>query len=558
MENKSFIMYKPKRTTEEWGYIDNNCIEITKLKVYELNNIASFIWERCDGLTIIHDIIQELLVCCNVKEKSVMIEVANDVTDILNSWSYDELIILNYHPLHAFSDYSDQVYDVTLQNMNNVDLFLLVPPTPLHMTYGSITNMFEPLGIGYLQSYLLQYGYDKVVAENFWTKQLNKQTFLRYIERYKPKVVGISAMTDNFENGMELAGYIKEYDKNIAIICGGPHATYESEHILVEYKCVDIVIRGEGEDTLLELMNYLIKDVGILSEIKGITFRCNGQIHSTEDRPLIEVLDKIPFPIRKQLDADSVVGIQTSRGCPGKCIFCCAAGLSGGSYRMRSPENVINEIISLNNIGITKFFFQDDTVTVNINRLDKMLDLLEKNKLDITWKAESRVDVLSKNPYILKKMKRLGCTGLQFGIESGSQEVLDKLKKNITLEQIYKAILYAKEADIPVTCTLLIGHPFETLETMFETYEFAKKIIDLGASTGISVVCPYPGTEIRKKHEYYNVKIKETRFINYNVMQPIMDLKNLSVKEIKKYYYFYSKQLNIYQSSKEAKSNVTS
>ena len=261
-------------------------------------------------------------------------------------------------------------------------------------------------------------------------------------------------------------------------------------------------------------------------------------------------LDSLPFPVRSRIRANKTVGIQTSRGCPGQCIFCCAAKLSGGRYRMRSAENVVSEIEEIYNRGGRKIFFQDDTVTVHIRRLRKIMSMLIEKKLDLVWMAESRVDVISKDSAILKEMKESGCIALQFGVESGSQEILDKLKKNITINQIYTSVRAAIDVGINVMCTFLIGHPFDTPKTILETFEFAKTLIDLGATTALSIVCPYPGTAIREEKEKYKVKIYPTDFKDYNTLTPIMDIECMERKEIKRYFYSLGKQLQEYEREK--------
>lgn len=538
--------FRPKRVTEEWGYINENQIEIRRNSIFQLNQIASFIWENCTGDQTISEIITKLCLQCNLDDDSRG-EVSQDVIQILKGWQYDDLLILNFSPLHSFSEYSETEYPLKLREAENVDLLLFVPPTPTPMTYGNPANRFEPLGIGYMESYLRSFGYTSIASENFWTTQLNKNTICSFLRKYNPKIIGISSMTDNFENGMLIAKIAKEYNNNIKIICGGPHATYEDINILHKYPFVDLVIRGEGEITMLELMNYYTKQFGNLSDILGITYRHDGSVIQNKDRPMIEDLDELPFPKRRSVNSEDSIGIQTSRGCPGKCIFCCAAGLSGGRYRMRSAENVVKEIEELYQQGGRYFFFQDDTVTVHLARLYRILELLEEKQLDIIWDAESRVDVISKDKTIFHKMKSVGCRNLQFGIESGSQLMLDNLKKNITVEQIYKAVESARSADLNVICTFLIGHPFETKESINDTYHFAKKLIDLGAETGFSIVCPYPGTEIRAKANQYEVFIHDFDFKDYNILNPVMDVRHLNRKEIKTYYYSVNKDIEKYQ-----------
>ena len=170
------------------------------------------------------------------------------------------------------------------------------------------------------------------------------------------------------------------------------------------------------------------------------------------------------------------------------------------------------------------------------------MSMLIEKKLDLVWMAESRVDVISKDSAILKEMKESGCIALQFGVESGSQEILDKLKKNITINPI--------DVGINVMCTFLIGHPFDTPKTILETFEFAKTLIDLGATTALSIVCPYPGTAIREEKEKYKVKIYPTDFKDYNTLTPIMDIECMERKEIKRYFYSLGKQLQEYEREK--------
>lgn len=536
---------KPKRKTEQWGYIDNDTIEIVHITVFHLNQVASSVWELCDGNHQIKDIMNEIYQKYNVRH-DMEFEVQKDILQILASWQYDDLIIIDFHPIHSFSEYCSDEYNLKFEEDNEKDILLLFPPSPSPMSYGDPTNVFEPLGIKYIQSYLLKNGYNSVASENFWTVQLNDKTILKLIRHYNPKLVGISAMTENFENGIKIAEIIKLYSEDIITVCGGAHATYEDKTIIEKYSCIDIVIRGEGEITFLEVADFYLKNKGNLSDIQGITYRNSGEVIQNENRALIEDLDCLPFPVRKHLRGDVTVGMQTSRGCPGQCIFCCAAGLSGGKYRMRSAENVVSEIEEIYKHGGRKIFFQDDTVTVNISRLKKIMSIFTMKKLDIEWLAESRVDVLSKNTSILKQMKESGCISLQFGVESGSQEILNKLKKNITIEQIYTAVEAAVEAGINVICTFLIGHPFDTSKTVIETFEFAKTLIDLGAQAAFSIVCPYPGTAIRDEQKY-NVKIYQEDFKDYNTHTPIMDINAMKRKEIKKYFYSLGKQLQEYE-----------
>lgn len=534
--------YKPKRRTENWSYIKDNCIEINYKKIYKLNQIASFIWNLCDGYHTVEGIIRHIIQKCNLKDNAYN-EVASDVTETLLVWNYEGLLICNYNPLHSLLEYQATEYDIKANSNKLLDLMLIFPPTPTPMTYGAKINSMEPLGIAYITAYLQKNGLTNIEYYNWWTEQLNRPTIEKYLKLHKPKVIGISAMTDNFQNGMRISQIAKELDPEVKIIVGGPHATFEDENILKQYLYIDYIVRGEGEITMLELMKYLLYGEGSINQICGITYRYEDSIARNSDRQLIENLDVLPFPKRNKLPLNSFVGIQTSRGCVGKCIFCCASLLSGGKYRMRSAENVVDEIEVLYRNKVQSFFFQDDTVTVDIKRLNLIIDLLHERKLDIIWRAESRVDVLAKNLWIIDKMYDSGCSGLQFGIESGSQKMLDELRKNIRIEDVLKVVRYTIKVGIPVTCSFLIGHPFETESSIFETLEFAKYIAEMGASVGLSTVCPYPGTEIRRNSKEYGLVIKDTQFQDYTTLNAIMDTPYLTADKIRRLAYLCNKEL---------------
>lgn len=534
--------YVPKRRTEIW--CGKEKIKIWFGKEFRLNEVASRIWELCDGHNTVANILTHLS-----NEYGEVETLRADLEEILLLMEYDCLIVLNYNPLHSLLNYTNQSYFryYIQDDKKDVDLLLLVPPTPVPMTYGSSVNKLNPLGIGYIASYISAHGYKNIEIKNLWTAQLNKVTIIDMIDYYNPKIIGFSTMTDNYENGIEMARIIHEYNKSIIIMFGGSHATFEDINIVKNNNFVDVVIRNEGEQTVLELMECFIDNKKKLGDILGITYKQGSDVIRNADRPLIENLDALPFPERKVLLYDEFIGIQTSRGCVGQCIFCCAKGLSGGKYRKRSAENVVAEIELLYQKGIRKIFFQDDTVTVDIKRLNEIMDLLETKKIDITWQAESRVDVISRHPELIKRMKKSGCMGLQFGVESGSQVVLDQLKKNVTLEQIYEAVRLSCENKIGVMCTLLIGHPYENEKTIKETVEFAKSLIDLGAKTGLSIVCPYPGTDIRLRPDFYKVRIHEYKFRDYNVLNPVMDIETMNQVEIRNFYYNSTRELEDYE-----------
>lgn len=527
---------KPRKFMDFWKYTEiDNIIAATTTGTYELDGVSSKVWELCDGETEISQIISKIASLYNMEDNIDLIE--NDIINLLQQWQYNELIIFNYNPLHAFSEYKEDIlYEYSIDE--DIDILLIAPPSPNPTTGMNIKVQGTfPLGIGYISSYLKKFGY-KVGVLNLWITETNEKSIEYLISRLHPKILGISVMTDNFLNGVTISKIAKKVNKDIVIIFGGPHVTFSDSETLLNYPEIDLIVRNEGEITTLELANYYIKGIGTLNDILGITYRNGEEIIRNKVRKLIKNLDELPLPDRANLDfTRSMIGIQTSRGCPGACIFCVATTMAGGYYRVRSAENVVDEIENLYNQGARNFFFQDDTVTADTTRLNEILNVLEERNLSINWSAESRVDVVDKEPDIFKRMAKAGCTNVQFGVESGSQYALDNLRKNISVDQIFRAIDAAKEAGLQAVCTMLVGHPFDTKESVNDTFEFAKKLIDLDAFVLFSIVTPYPGSEIRARKEKYGIKIHDTSYNNYFVSNAIIDTEFLTAKEIRNLYY---------------------
>ncbi|MDP3830740.1 MAG: radical SAM protein, partial [Ignavibacteriaceae bacterium] len=254
---------------------------------------------------------------------------------------------------------------------------------------------------------------------------------------------------------------------------------------------------------------------------------------------LIKDLDSLPFPSRNLYFLEEYnipAGIITSRGCPNQCIFCSAGAFSGGRYRMRSAENVFEEIKMLYDYGYNFIFFQDDTLTVDINRLNRILDLIIVNKLKIAWLCESRVDIEDKE--IFKKMSEAGCIGLQFGIESGSQEILDKVNKNITLDEIMESLSAAVKYNLTPICSFMIGHWLDTPQTIDDSISFAIKVQkEFLCQSLFSISTPLPGTRLYNKIEEYGCKLISDNFDRYDMITPVMETKYLNANQIRWYFF---------------------
>lgn len=377
-------------------------------------------------------------------------------------------------------------------------------------------GVIAPLGICYISAYLKKNNIKAEVLDANALKLKNEE-ILSMVRQKEPLIIGITATTPSIIKAYELANEIKKNDK-IKIVVGGPHVTNLSERTLNENANIDIVVRGEGEITTFNLINIL-KEKGNLSGIKGITYREGNKIVFNETREYIKDLDSLPEPDRSDLPINKYspsikwlkrmpfATMMTSRGCPNDCVFCASKTVFGRATRFRSPENVLAEIKNLiSQFGIKEIMFYDDTFTLDKNRIDELCDLLIKNMIDITWGCLSRVDRIDEN--LLIKMKKAGCHLICYGIESGSERMLNIIRKNINLKQVEKAIELTKKVGIDCSASFVFGVPGETKETMQQTINFAVKINPLFAQ--FYRVVPLPGTEL------FNIYLKQQKNDNIN------------------------------------------
>ncbi|MDP3732706.1 MAG: radical SAM protein [Candidatus Omnitrophota bacterium] len=320
----------------------------------------------------------------------------------------------------------------------------------------------------------------------------------RAIRQYKPTVVGISAKSQNFTSACIVAKLAKEVDEGIMVIIGGPHPSMVGSETL---KCstIDFGVKGEGEITIVELLNAI--DSGdSFDSIKGLIYRKNDLIIENPLREFIKDLDSLPFPyahaeeVLKDFDKypKAAFGyIFATRGCPYNCFFCGSRNIWSRQVRFRSPENVAEEIKALQREGIRLFYFVDDNFGVNKQYINDLCKALIEHCPGIKWNCEFHVKLVDEESISL--MKQAGCFLIQIGIESGNNEILKKMRKNITIEEAYAAARTIKKYGIQLQAFFIIGFPQETEATLNDTVRAMKKIkCDV---LTYSIFTPYPGTE---------------------------------------------------------------
>ncbi|MGA2090775.1 MAG: radical SAM protein [Endomicrobiales bacterium] len=363
---------------------------------------------------------------------------------------------------------------------------LMLPPMTLEERYGKaiakVAGTFPPLGLISLGTVLKHAGHDAFVLDGSRMDYARMREIL--LER-KPDILGISGMTFVWSKVRTIMADIKKELPGICIIMGGAHATMYAEKCFADSEHLDIIVYGEGETTIIELVDA-IENHKDKEPINGILYRDKGTLHRTPPRDIISDIDTLPIPDRSLVTiADyvpafsqyrklPVTNMFTTRGCPSRCRFCFPDVL-GRKVRFRSPASVIEEIIYLQNTyHIREIAFWDDTFTVNRQRVLEICRLIKGLKTPITWSAQARVDRIDAE--LLKAMSDAGCWKLHFGLESMVQKNLDFLLKGTTVEQNRRAVIMTKESGIEVEASFILGTPGETYADGLKTIETARSL----------------------------------------------------------------------------------
>lgn len=418
-------------------------------------------------------------------------------------------------------------------------ILLITPPCiNLYKKTKNAAPIYPPLGLLYIASLLEKNNIEVKLIDSF-SSNLNFEKIEKEIREYKPEITGITSTTSTFREVVFLASLIKKNFPDVKIVVGGPHVTPISGEILRENENIDIVVKGEGEFTFLNI----VKDIP-LDKIKGISFRRGNNILDNGVSERIEDLDSLPFPARHLLNIRNYkvsakfpslkpfTTIITSRGCPYKCSFCATSVIFPDKIRKRSAENVILEIEDVVcKFKVREIAFVDDIFTVDYKRVVKICDALKK--MNLIWICNSSVNTVNED--ILKIMAESGCKAIEFGIESGSERILKTIEKKITLKESISVIKLAKKYKILVSTTFIIGHLKEDRDFLKETLEFIKQIdSDI---LHLSLLTPYPGTEVYEIAKRENrLRINFAEYVSPKYDTPVIKLDSITPEELKKYW----------------------
>jgi len=409
-------------------------------------------------------------------------------------------------------------------------------------------NVYPPLGLCYIATSLERAGHDVDILD-MNSEKVSDKALVKHV--LGANIVGIGGLITEYDEVVRLTKVIKSIvyggrPLDMPIILGGPLATTHSEELLVA-SGADVAVIGEGEQTIVELVKA-IKQGSSKELIKGIVYRDGDRVVAHPPREPETNLDSIPHPARYLLDMGrysthhfKTFGIKvpkmksttmiTSRGCPYHCSFC-DRNTAGQKWRARSPEDIVSEMSELReDYDIRGFVFNDDTFVVSKKRVLDFCSLLNRELPDAVWYCNGRVNLMDEE--MIQAMAKSGCAGIAYGIESGSQAILDSVHKQITLEQVERITTLTKRAGIHVTGYFMLGILGDTRQTIQETLDFAEKL-DLDFY-GFGITSPIPGTEMYAEAVKRGLVDKDKRLEDWSFHAQMNLTEDCSYEELERY-----------------------
>jgi len=389
---------------------------------------------------------------------------------------------------------------------------LFVPPGGYFAERWSKGSSMPTLGLLSIGAVLEKEGIDVEIVPADILK-LNWADIKRKTRATEPDIVGVTSTTENRFQSFKLVKLAKEARPQAVTVMGGPHASMAADDTLSHIQDLDIVVRGEGEETMLDLCRALEGkgQLNGISHVAGVSYRQNGRVVHNSARPPISDLDSLPFPAFHLVPFEKynftievpghgplpAVNVMTSRGCPFNCNFCATPINWGRHVRVRSPINVIQEIESLiQKYGARVIFFYDDTFNISLKRVEEIADLILERKLPIFWRCEVRLDLMTKP--LLAKMRQAGLFHVSFGLEAGSERVRNTvIDKKIKIQDFHNMMSWCKELDIIPNPFFIFSHPTETWEEAQETIKIIEQYKDQVESS-VAILHIYPGTPLEK------------------------------------------------------------
>jgi radical SAM superfamily enzyme YgiQ (UPF0313 family) len=358
---------------------------------------------------------------------------------------------------------------------------------------------FPPLPLMYVATVLKVNGFSVDVLDA-QAQAMNLEAIEEEIVSYD--VVFLISATMSYNEDAEILTRLKQKNPRLKTIVFGAHPTFLPLEALKKTS-VDIIVRKESEFVIRDLVKALSNNSHEWKKVAGIGYRENGQSVINPDYPYIDNLDDLPIPDRSFLPPKidyynpivkhfSWTTALSSRGCPSRCSFCTAPSYYGPKYRARSAQNVVEEMTYLSNLGFREIFYRDEVFTLDKERVFEICDRIMKAKITMAWICSVKASTASLE--MLKAMKGAGCRLIRIGVESGVQDILNSVKKDVKISQIEDVFRWAQEVKLDTHAHMMLGMPGETEDTVRTTFDFVKKIKPSTITYGI--MTPYPGTEI--------------------------------------------------------------
>ncbi|MEJ2313532.1 MAG: radical SAM protein [Nitrospirota bacterium] len=383
---------------------------------------------------------------------------------------------------------------------------LLINPPRENEIIGNNPSIIEeergfnpPLGLLSIAGYLEKYGGHDIAVIDSQAERLGYDSLAERVRAARPDVVGVTAMTMTLIDVMKTVALVKKAGGGARVVVGGPHVHLFPRET-INLGNIDCLVLGEGEEAFKELLDFL-GDRQALRRTPGLVFKDGDEIVNTGVRPPIENLDALPFPARHLVPyrkytslltkGKTVTTTFTSRGCPYRCSFCDRPHL-GRAFRARSARNVVDELEECARMGIHDFLFYDDTFAVNKKRVIDICNEIVRRRLDVAWDIRTRVDTIDEEA--IRHLKKAGCRGIHYGIEAGTEKVLEVLNKRITIEQARDVFRLTRKHGIPILAYFMIGNPGETREDIYATFEVMKALNP--DYVHMTILTPFPGTKI--------------------------------------------------------------
>ena len=405
-----------------------------------------------------------------------------------------------------------------------------------------------PLGLAYLAAALEQAGASVKILD-FVVYPYSQARLETAVKSFKPHIAGATAVTMTFDHASQVLKDLKTIDPQILTVMGGPHVSFRARQTLEETPELDVAVLGEGEQTVVELMQA-VKSGGDLSEVNGLAFRRGSEITTTPGRQFIANLDALPLPARHLLPLGRYralglpATLTTSRGCPYQCIFCVGRKMGGARLRYHSADRVVTELVYLAKRQFKRINIADDLFTANTDHCMAVCDAIQRHPLNICWTAFARVDTVSEK--LLLTMKAAGCTAVSFGVESANPAILKTIKKGISRDQIRQAVRMCLRVGISPNASFILGLPGETRATIEETVSFANSLQQEGLAYGFHILAPFPGTEVREYADRLGIRILTDDWSKYHANRAVVETADAGRQQLDAVVSDWEKKYNLY------------